>query len=84
MGLKRSNDSAMEQFVFLRVKVSVAAVKMESSILGSGGEEVVEDVERGCDMASAPDEAEGMALGSWDDVFSAGPESKEGDGGGVG
>lgn len=34
MGAKRSRDSAMEQFVFFCVKDSVAAVKMESSVLG--------------------------------------------------
>ena len=34
MGRKRSSDSAMVQFVFLRVKDSVAAVKMEISWAG--------------------------------------------------
>lgn len=66
MGSNLCSDSAIEQFVFFRVKASVAAVNIESSCCGS---EV---------------ELEGMALGSWDDVLSAGPSPVPGEGGGVG
>ena len=48
--------------MFLWVKDSVAAVKIESSCMG----------------------VEGMALGSEEDMFSAGPSSVPGEGGGVG
>jgi len=59
IGAKRSSDSAMLQFVFLRVKDSVAAVKIESSISGIEVVDVRED-----DMASTPEVVEGIALGS--------------------
>ena len=77
MGSKRCSDSAMEQFVFFCVKDSVAAVKMESSWMGAWASRLAF-------MASAPEEAEGMALGSEEEVFRAGPLSVPGDGGGVG
>src|SRR5690349_9508901 len=80
MGSKRCSDSAMEQFVFFRVNDSVAAVKIDSSWMG----DVVELDVRFLPMASAPEEAEGIALGSWEEVFRAGPSSKPGEGGGVG
>ena len=35
-------------------------------------------------IAAAPEDAEGIAFGSWLEVFSAGPLSCFGDGGGVG
>ena len=47
IGLKRSSDSAIEQFVFLRVNVSVAAVKMESSTVDCAVDGVDEDGEGG-------------------------------------
>ena len=63
-------DSALEQVAFFREKDSVAAVNIETSCIG--------------DDASAPEEADGMALGSFEEVFSAGPLSVPGEGGGVG
>ena len=78
MGAKRSSDSAMLQLVFFCVNDSVAAVKIESSM--SGMSEVAWDEP----AASAPDEAGGIALGSCEDVFNAGPLSLSGEGGGVG
>ena len=78
MGSKRFSDSAIEQFVFFCVNDSVAAVKIESSCIGD-----VDD-SRPLPMASAPEDADGMALGSEEDVFSAGPSSVPGEGGGVG
>jgi hypothetical protein len=77
MGSKRFKDSAMEQFVFFWVKDSVAAVKMESSVFGR-------PADRDLPIASAPEEAEGMAFGSEEEVLKAGPPSLLGEGGGVG
>lgn len=79
MGSNRFNDSAIEQFVFFCVNASVAAVKIEISCSGADAE-----VELPLPMASAPEDADGMAFGSCDDVFSAGPSSVPGEGGGVG
>ena len=81
MGEKRCSDSAIEQFVFFCVKASVAAVKMEISWVGG---EAAFDMDLSLPMASDPEDAEGMAFGSCEDVFSAGPFSVPGDGGGVG
>lgn len=77
MGSKRRNDSAIEQFVFFCVNVSVAAVNIESSICGVASL-------RSFPIASAPEGADGIAFGSCDEVFKAGPLSLPGDGGGVG
>lgn len=77
MGSKRFSDSAIEQLVFFCVKDSVAAVKMESSCVGAVAPRLLP-------MASAPEDAEGIALGSEEDVLRAGPLSGPGDGGGVG
>lgn len=73
----------MLQFVFLRVKASVAAVKMDSS---TSGDVVLCDVlVDEDDMASTGLTLEGMALGSWEEVLRAGPPSFGfGEGGGVG
>ena len=81
MGSNLCSDSAIEQFVFFRVKASVAAVNIESSCCGS---EVELEEERSLPIASKPDEAEGMAFGSWEDELSVGPSSVPGEGGGVG
>lgn len=62
------------------MKDSVAAVKMDISWMGVPAELDV----RCLRMASAPDVAEGIALGSSEEVFSAGPLSGPGEGGGVG
>ena len=75
IGSKRFSDSAIEQLVFFCVKDSVAAVKMESSCMGVVALRLLP-------MASAPEDAEGMALGSEEDVLRAGPLSVPGDGGG--
>lgn len=72
----------MEQFVFFCVNVSVAAVKIESSMFGVDPD--VAEPPLSFAMASAPEDAEGMALGSCEDVFSAGPSSLLGEDGGVG
>lgn len=74
MGLQRSRDSAMEQFVFLCEKVSVAAAKRLISWVG--GEVVGELLLL-------------MALGSVEDVMGARPAVSSGwdaagEGGGVG
>ena len=61
--------------MFFCVKDSVAAVKMESSCIGVVALRLLP-------MASAPEDAEGMALGSEEDVLRAGPLSVPGDGGG--
>ena len=76
MGAKRSSDSAMLQLVFFCVNDSVAAVKIESSM--SGMSQVARD------EPSAPEEAEGIALGPCEGVFNAGPLPLSGEGGGVG
>lgn len=76
----------MLQFVFFCEKVSVAAMKMETSWFCCWAC-LLEVDDRDCDMASTPEVEEGIAFGSWDEVFSAGPESlaeREGEGGGVG
>jgi hypothetical protein len=81
IGRNLSSDSAIEQFVFFCVNVSVAAVNIESSTLGPEDEfdELLSLL-----IASGPEEAEGMAFGSDDEVLRAGPPSVPGDGGGVG
>ena len=60
--------------MFFCVKDSVAAVKMESSCIGVVALRLLP-------MASAPEDAEGMALGSEEDVLRAGPLSVPGDDG---
>jgi hypothetical protein len=70
IGSNRCNDSATEQFVFVCVNVSVAAVKIDSSCIGPD--------------PSALGKNDGMALGSAEEVFKAGLSSETGDGGGVG
>ena len=83
MGAKRSSDSAMPQLVFFWVNDSVAAVNIESSMFGMsmfGMSEVARDES----AALAPEEAEGIVLGSCEDAFNAGPLSLSGEGGGVG
>lgn len=81
-GWKRSRDSAMLQLVFFLEKDSVAARKMETSWVEDASVAVLRD----WFIAFAPEVLDGMALGSMEDVFIAGPVSLEGggDGGGVG
>ena len=80
IGSKRFSDSAIEQLVFFWVNDSVAAVKMEISCTGAFKPAAL----RSLPIASAPDVVKGVALGSSDEVFSAGLSSTPGEGGGVG
>ena len=62
IGLHRSRDSAIVQFVLALEKASVAAVKMEISIVFDGA---VEDLPLpGCTGSSMPEVLEGISLGS--------------------
>jgi hypothetical protein len=76
-GAKRSKLSWIVQFVFFLLKDSVAAKKIDISCFCSFPPLAL-------DMLSAAEVADGIAFGSWLDVFNAGPLSLLGDGGGVG
>jgi hypothetical protein len=65
------------QLVFFLLNDSVAAMKIEISCRWSPPPEALA-------MLSAAEFAEGIAFGSWLDVFNAGPLSLLGEGGGVG
>ena len=69
------------QLVFFLLKLSVAAMKIETSCLWLlRSFEVPLD----CDILSTPDVEEGISFGFCVEVFRAGPESLLGDGGGIG
>ena len=64
--MHRSSDSAIVQLVFVREKVSVAAVNRDTSVeLGAP------DDLSGCMGLSLPDVLEGISFGSWVDVIGA-------------
>lgn len=66
--------------MFFCVNDSVAAVKIEISWIAL----LAELDARSLLIASAPDVADGIALGSFEEVFNAGLSSGPGEGGGVG
>ena len=66
MGWKRVRDSDMVQFVFVREKESVAAAKMEISVVKAGVEVAAE---LAAELAGVRD---GISFGFWVEVFSAG------------
>ena len=83
MGLHRSSDSAIEQFVFALENASVAAVKRETSIQLDAAEDFPDGV-----GSLIPEVLDGISFGSSVEVMGAcspvSPFSGDGDGGGVG